>query len=762
MKVKFVSIIMINIILLSCLLSGIGAAGAHPPDKVPVIIGFKEKPDPSLVRGYEGDVKYTYDFLPAVSARMSNEAIQALKKNKNIAYVEPDYQVYALGETLPWGIDRIDAEKVHPYNKGTGARVAIIDTGIHYTHPDLDANYKGGYDFVNNDDDPMDDNGHGTHVAGTVAAEDNGNGVIGVAPEAYLYGIKVLNSGGSGYVSDVVAGIDWAIASDMQIISMSLGSDSDSITLHNACDKAYDAGIVVIAAAGNDGNRRGWGNSVDYPARYDSVIAVAATDNSDVRASWSSTGPAVELSAPGVSIYSTLPGNSFGSKSGTSMATPHVSGTAALILKSDETVWEPAGCTNGDGIWTNIEVRKVLDHTADDLGALGRDYRYGFGLVDADEAAPQSTPNQPPVADADGPYTGTEGIDLIFNGSDSYDPDGDPLTYSWDFGDGNTGTGIKPVHIYTAGGVYDITLVVNDGKEDSNPSTTTATITEVNDPPVADAGPDQTISDADGNNAEDVTLDGSGSYDPDGTITAFEWKENENLLSTDESFTYSFDQGIHNVILTVTDNDGANDTDEITITVNPNQIPTADADADRTAYVGETILFDGSGSQDTDGTIVSYSWDFDDGTTGTGETTTHEYSASGSYMVNLTVTDNGGAYDADTAMITITEAPDNTMHIQNIDMSIEKRWLWARALATITIVEASDIPVEGAVVSGHWEGLTYDTDSGNTGTDGKVTLYSNWVRRPSGTFTFIVDNVAKDGWTYDPGANEETSDSITA
>lgn len=123
-------------------------------------------------------------MIPAIAASMSPQACDAMMKNKNVAYIEPDHEVHALQQTLPWGVDRIDADLVWSYNKGTGVKVAIIDTGIDYTHPDLDANYRGGYDFVNDDADPKDDHGHGTHCAGIVAAEDNDIGVVGVAPEA--------------------------------------------------------------------------------------------------------------------------------------------------------------------------------------------------------------------------------------------------------------------------------------------------------------------------------------------------------------------------------------------------------------------------------------------------------------------------------------------------------------------------------------------------------------------------------------------------
>jgi fibronectin type 3 domain-containing protein len=231
----------------------------------------------------------------------------------------------------------------------------------------------------------MDDNGHGTHCAGIVAAEDNDIGVIGVAPEAYLYAVKVLDSGGSGYLSDVIAGIQWSIDNGMQVISMSLGTSFDFQSLHDACDAAYyDNGILVVAAAGNSGTVSGKGDNVIYPAKYDSVIAVAATDSNDERAWWSSTGPDVELAAPGVSIYSTYWDDTYATLSGTSMACPHVTGTAALVFV---TAVDPAYDLDGDGVWDASEVRKKLQDTADDLGDPGRDPQYGYGLVDADEAA---------------------------------------------------------------------------------------------------------------------------------------------------------------------------------------------------------------------------------------------------------------------------------------------------------------------------------------------------------------------------------------
>jgi hypothetical protein len=233
---------------------------------------------------------------------------------------------------------------------------------------------------------------------------DNDIGVIGVAPEVSLYALKVLDSGGGGYVSDVVAGIQWAALGpdgaegnddDAEVASMSLGGSQGSTSLKDACDYAYFHGTLPVAAAGNEGNPPGRGDNVLYPARYASVIAVAATDENDERARWSSTGPDVELSAPGVSIYSTYWDDTYATASGTSMACPHVSGVAALVYVSPMTEGYDS---NGDGAWDADEIRKKMDDTAIDLGSAGRDSKYGFGLVYAPGAVDQSTEPKTDIA----------------------------------------------------------------------------------------------------------------------------------------------------------------------------------------------------------------------------------------------------------------------------------------------------------------------------------------------------------------------------
>ncbi len=317
----------------------------------------------------------------------SRAAVEKLKANPNVIRIDDDVIVKALvlreierfavkpqpSENLPWGIDRIDAELAWSTTVGANVKTGIIDTGIDLKHPDLIANIKGGYNAINPSRQPNDDNGHGTHVAGIAAAVDNTIGVIGAGPQINLYSIKVLGASGSGYLSDVIEGIQWAIANGMQVINLSLGTSSDIQSFHDAITAAKNAGIVVVAAAGNSGG------AVSYPAAYSEAIAVSATDKTNTIASWSSRGPEIDLAAPGVGIYSTYKGQTYKTLSGTSMAAPHVAGSAALVLT------QPVGTydANLNGQWDPSEVQQKLQDKAVDLGDLGFDNLYGWGLVNA-------------------------------------------------------------------------------------------------------------------------------------------------------------------------------------------------------------------------------------------------------------------------------------------------------------------------------------------------------------------------------------------
>jgi len=232
-------------------------------------------------------------------------------------------------QPLPWGITRIKADQAWSVSRGSGVKVAILDTGINRNHPDLRDNLAGCLNFIFSRKTCEDDNGHGTHVSGIVAAEDNSFGVVGVAPNAKIYALKVLDRRGSGYLSDIIEALDWVITNNVQIVNMSLGTSSDITSFREAVQRVNAAGIIQVAAAGNSGPAQ---NTVLYPAAYPQVIAVSATDASDNVPSWSSRGGELNLAAPGVNIYSTYLNNSYKTLSGTSMSAPHVTGSVALRL----------------------------------------------------------------------------------------------------------------------------------------------------------------------------------------------------------------------------------------------------------------------------------------------------------------------------------------------------------------------------------------------------------------------------------------------
>lgn len=324
---------------------------------------------------------------PIVMASLTDKDIVALKKDKNVALVEDDGPCWALenqigvehlvvegqpsiqAETIPSGIAQIKAPAAWDCTRGKAIKVAVLDTGIDFNHPDLKANYKFGISFVSSESSPMDFNSHGTHCAGTIAAAINGTGVVGVAPAAYLYAVKVLDKTGSGAWSNLIAGIDWCVnKKNLHILSMSLGGSAAPQALEAMVNMAWKKGALLVAAAGNSGG------AVGFPAKYKTVIAVSAIDNANIIASFSSRGPEVELCAPGVNVLSTLPGGGYGTKNGTSMACPHVSGTAALAWGTHRYA-------------DNVNIRRLLAWRSDNLGNPGRDDLYGYGRVDAEQSA---------------------------------------------------------------------------------------------------------------------------------------------------------------------------------------------------------------------------------------------------------------------------------------------------------------------------------------------------------------------------------------
>lgn len=353
------------------------------------------------------------------------ETVAEYKKDPAVEYAEPDYIMSA--SMIPndplysfqWHLDNsvyggIHAESAWDLSQGADVIVAVVDTGIAYEDyspapdenyvqaPDLaDTSFAPGYDFVNGDTHPNDDESHGTHVAGTIAqSTNNGLGVAGVASKAILMPVKVLDGNGDGYVSDVAAGIRYAADNGAKVINMSLGGDGAQ-DLADAVDYAYGKGVVIVAAAGNDADSHPYHGGINYPAAYDHVIAVGATRFDETRSYYSNYGPELDIVAPGGDVTVDQNGDGYADGvlqntfdettsgdysdfsywffQGTSMASPHVAGAAALIASQDPSM------TPDD-----IELR--LESTAEDKGAAGWDQYYGSGLLDIGAAVlPAST-----------------------------------------------------------------------------------------------------------------------------------------------------------------------------------------------------------------------------------------------------------------------------------------------------------------------------------------------------------------------------------
>lgn len=334
-------LLMVSVVVISILSMSIGVFAE--PQKERKIIIFKHSTTESekeLVFRENGAVKVK-DLSCIQGAVVYVPSNHKLNEEKSVIFIEDDYLVTVSSEpvkqpkvvpppsmpaeVIPWGINWMDAPMQWNVNTGESIKVAVIDTGIALNHSDLKANIKGGINVISKKGTPNDDNGHGTHVAGIIAAVRNQIGVVGMAPDADLYAVKVLDSAGNGYVSDIITGISWCINNKMDILNMSFGIPSNSIALHDIITQANDIGIKMVAAAGNN-----YGGTAVYPAAYPEVISVGAIDQTGNIASFSAIQN-VDMYAPGADIFSTYTNDGYLHMSGTSMAAPHYVGL--LILK---------------------------------------------------------------------------------------------------------------------------------------------------------------------------------------------------------------------------------------------------------------------------------------------------------------------------------------------------------------------------------------------------------------------------------------------
>jgi aqualysin 1 len=332
-------VLVLLILVLGVSTLGIGTAPADPPSNY--IVVFKDSvSSPQAVanehaRDHGAQVRFVYTAaLKGYAANIPNDRVAEVRSDDRVAYMERDQTATAVAQTVPWGITKVGAAVSSTRaGDGTGAvgnvNVFVIDSGI-YSHPDLNLR-----SFVNFAGGPNKDcNGHGTHVAGTAAARDNTSDVVGVAPGAPLYAVKVLGCNGSGYYSGIIKGVDWVTAHTARpaVANMSLGGPP-SQALDDAIRRSAAAGVVYALAAGNSG-ANACNSSPSRVGPTDGVITVAATDSADKEASFSNYGSCVDIWAPGVGTVSTRNGGGTTTMSGTSMASPHAAGGAALYLST--------------------------------------------------------------------------------------------------------------------------------------------------------------------------------------------------------------------------------------------------------------------------------------------------------------------------------------------------------------------------------------------------------------------------------------------
>ncbi|MGN7376152.1 S8 family serine peptidase [Bacillus halotolerans] len=352
-------------------------AHAETSSEKEVIVVYKNKDGKETVLDSDAEVEQQYQHLPAVAVTADPETVKEFKQDPDILYVENNVTFTAADNTdlkvlsenadttdnfEQWNLEPIQVKQAWKEGlTGKNVKIAVIDSGI---SPHDDLSISGGYSAVSYTSSYKDDNGHGTHVAGIIGAKHNGYGIDGIAPEAQIYAVKALDQNGSGDLQGLLKGIDWSIANGMDIVNMSLGTSSDSQILHDAMDKAYEKGILLVAASGNEGN----GKPVNYPAAYSSVVAVSATNQHNQLAAFSTTGNQVEFAAPGTDITSTYLHQYYATGSGTSQATPHAAAMFALLKQRD-----PGN--------TNVQLRALMQKNIVDLGITGRDQQFGYGLI---------------------------------------------------------------------------------------------------------------------------------------------------------------------------------------------------------------------------------------------------------------------------------------------------------------------------------------------------------------------------------------------
>jgi subtilisin family serine protease len=701
---------------------------------VKAIVTFDARPGRAAEQTIErrgGTVRRHLPLVNGLAVELSVGQMRHLATDAGVRHVELDPTLTAIEPISveavqtgdleydnAWGVSRLGAPAAHAAGiRGAGVRVAVIDTGIDYIHDDPDdtpyvvdpeflGNYAGGFDFVNNDTDPFDDNGHGTHVAGILAAEKNGYLVAGVAPEVDLFALKILDANGEGDVSNLIVALQWAIDNDIDVVNMSLGTHEVSAALATAVANAAAQGLLMVAASGNV-NPFVWqellfGCPVTYPGAYPEVLSTTFTNPNDALTGYSCTGPEVDVASPGDAVFSPVPIGpcllckpwGYDALSGTSMASPHLAGTVALLVS--------AGIADAGTPGLFDDVRDRICTTADPGFGVNatpiptNDPRYptyfGCGVVDADDAVLGIVPpvNHPPVATDDTATTTEDAAVSIPVLANDTDEDGDGLSVSGVGSPANgtalldpSGTAIQYTPVPGYSGTDAFSYTISDGAGGADAAAVTVTITAVDDPPTAEPRSASTTSP----NPVSITLRGT---DPDTCELSFQ----------------VIDLPTHGGVGSLT---------------------------------GATCA---TGAPNADTATVVY-------------TPTPGYSGPDSFTYR--VLDATGASAVVTVSITVLAAPPpNPIHVGDLDRSTSsagKNWT---ARVTIRIHTAAEGSVAGAVITGTWSNGASGTATCTTNSSGACTVQKTKLSKATvATVTFTVTSVTVAGSTYTAAANHD-------
>ncbi len=359
-----------------------------------VVVRFSPRPTPREIEAMlkKADAKVKRDYGNAMiiksNSLSTNELMQLFAEHPDSIYAEPNYLLLpnrrpndVFYTRYQWNLPMIDMERSWEQSQGSSkVVVAVVDTGIDMDHPEFQGKLTTGYNVIEDNNYPMDDNGHGTHVAGVIAARtNNGDGIAGMTWHSKLMPIKAIGADGSGTAFDIAQGIRWATDHGADVINLSVGNYTSSAALRDACRYAYRKNVVLVAATGNDAT-----DQPGYPAAYPEVFGVSAIDHNQERADFSNYGDYVDVVAPGVDIPSTYIYSDYAALSGTSMACPHVAALAALIRSVNPGI-------------SPDNVMKLMRKTAIDLGAQGKDNMYGHGMINVHAALTQARNDSPPL-----------------------------------------------------------------------------------------------------------------------------------------------------------------------------------------------------------------------------------------------------------------------------------------------------------------------------------------------------------------------------